>query len=51
MRGPLAREVDRVLRRVERNINALTHVVPMAEIKDLPVAMQPHVVGVTWTWV
>jgi hypothetical protein len=49
--GPQAGEADRVLRRVERNLTALTHAVPMAEIEDLPPAMQPHVVGVPQTWV
>jgi hypothetical protein len=44
--GPPAGEAERVLRRVERNLTALTHAVPMAEIEDLPPAMQPHVVGV-----
>jgi hypothetical protein len=47
----LAKEVDRVLRRVEQKLTALNHAVPMAEIKDLPPAMQNHVVGVPRTWV
>jgi hypothetical protein len=34
--GPPAGEADRVLRRVERNLTALTRAVPMAEIEDLP---------------
>jgi hypothetical protein len=34
--GPPAGEADRVLRRVERNLTALTRVIPMAEIEDLP---------------
>jgi hypothetical protein len=33
--GPLAGETKRVLRWVERNLTALTHVVPMAKIEDL----------------
>jgi hypothetical protein len=49
--GPPAREAERVLRRVERNLTTLTHAVSMAEIEDLPPAMQPHVVGVPRTWV
>jgi hypothetical protein len=49
--GPPAREADRVLRWVERNLTALTRTVPMAEIEDLPPSMQPHVVGVPRTWV
>jgi hypothetical protein len=44
-----AGEVERVLRRVERNFTALTRTVPMEEIKDLPPSMQPHVVGVPRT--
>jgi hypothetical protein len=35
----LAREAERVLRRVERNFTSLTHTVPMAEIEDLPPSM------------
>jgi hypothetical protein len=49
--GPPAGEAERVLRRVERNLTALTRAVPMAEIEDLPPSMQPHVVGVPRTWV
>jgi hypothetical protein len=49
--GPPAGEAERVLRRVERNLTALTRTVPMEEIEDLPPAMQPHVVGVPRTWV
>jgi hypothetical protein len=50
VRGPAAvgdlpaREAERVLRRVKRNFTALTRMVPMAEIEDLPPSMQPHVV-------
>jgi hypothetical protein len=46
-----AREAKRVLRRVECNFTALTRMVPMADIEDLPPSMQPHVVGAPWTWV
>jgi hypothetical protein len=49
--GPPAGEAERVLRWVEWNLTALTRTVPMAEIEDLPPSMQPHVVGVPWTWV
>jgi len=49
--GPPAREAERVLRRVERNLTVLTSTVPMAEIEDLPPSMQPHVVGVPQTCV
>jgi hypothetical protein len=37
--GPPAGEAERVLRRVERNLTALTRVVPMAKIEDLPASM------------
>jgi hypothetical protein len=47
--GPPAREVERVLRWVQRNLTTLTRTVPMAEIEDLPPSMQPHVVGVPRT--
>ena len=50
-RGPPAREAERFLRRVERNLIALTRAVPMSEIEDLPPSMQPHVIGVPRTWV
>jgi hypothetical protein len=46
-----AGEAERVLRRVERNFTALTRMVPMEEIEDLPPSMQPHVVGAPQTWV
>jgi hypothetical protein len=48
---PLAREAERVLRRVEHNFTTLTRMVPMVEIEDLPPLMQPHVVGAPWMWV
>jgi hypothetical protein len=44
--GAPAGEAERVLMWVERNLTALSHIVPMAEIEDLPPSMQPHVVGV-----
>jgi hypothetical protein len=46
-----AGEAERVLRRVERTLLALTRTVPMAEIEDLPPSMQPHVVGAPRMWV
>ena len=46
-----AGEAERVLRRVEWNFTALTRIVPMAKIEDLPPSMQPHVVGAPRTWV
>jgi hypothetical protein len=49
--GPPAGDSKRVLRQVERNLVVVTHTIPMDEIKDLPLSMQPHVVGVPWTWV
>jgi hypothetical protein len=49
--GPLACEVERLLRRAERNLISLTCAVPMEEIEDLPPSMQPHVVGVPRNWV
>jgi hypothetical protein len=47
--GPPIGEAKRVLRRVERNLTALTRTVPMEEIEDLPPSMQTHVVGVPRT--
>jgi hypothetical protein len=49
--GPPAREANKVLRRVERNLTVLTFTIPMAKIEDLPPSMHPHVVGVPRTWV
>jgi hypothetical protein len=48
---PPAGEAERVLRWVERNLTTLTHTVSMDKIKDLLPSLQPHVVGVPWTWV
>jgi hypothetical protein len=48
---PPVREAERVLRRVERNFTSLTRTVLMVEIEDLPLSMQPHVVGAPQTWV
>jgi hypothetical protein len=49
--GPPAGEAKRVLRRVDRNLTALTRAIPMVEIEDFPPTMQPHVVGLSRTWV
>jgi len=46
-----AGEVERVLRRIEKNFIVLTRTVLMAEIEDLPPSMQPHVMGPPRTWV
>ena len=48
---PDVRETDWVLRQVERHLDRLTTVVPMAEIEDLPVAYQLQVTGVPRTWI
>ena len=37
--GPPIGEADTILRWVEQNLTALTRVVPMAEIEDLPPSM------------
>jgi hypothetical protein len=44
-------EAERVLRQFEQNFTSVTCTIPMAEIEDLPLAMQPHVVGAPRTWV
>jgi hypothetical protein len=46
-----AGEAERVLRRIELNFTVLTRIVPMADIEDLPLSMQTHVMGAPWTWV
>jgi hypothetical protein len=46
-----AGEVERALRRIERNFTEITRTVPMAEIDDLPPSMQTHIVEVPRTWV
>ena len=50
-RVPDAGEADRVLHQVERHLDRLTTIVPMAEIEDLPVAYQQQVTGVPRTWI
>jgi hypothetical protein len=49
--APSTTKVERVLRRVERNLTALIHNIPMVEIEYLSPSMQPHVVGVPRAWV
>ena len=50
-RAPDATETDQVFHQVERHLDRLTVAVPMAEIKDLPVAYQRQVTGVPMTWI
>ena len=42
---------DRTLQAVQRNLEGLTHQVPMAAVEDLPEAIQRRVVGVPHDWV
>ena len=44
-------DVERTLQSIHTNFVRLTHRVPMAQVKDLPEAMQRQVVGVPRTWV
>ena len=44
-------DVEQTLQRIHTNFVRLTHRVPMAQVKDLPKAMQRQVVGVPRTWV
>ena len=44
-------DVERMLQSIHTNFVCLTHRVPMAQVKDLPEAMQGQVVGVPWEWV
>ena len=44
-------ETDRVFHQVERHLDHLTVVVPMAEIEDLLVGYQQQVTGVHRTWI
>jgi hypothetical protein len=50
-RAPDSTETDRVFHQVERHLDRITAAVPMAEIKDLPVAYQHQVTGVPRTWI
>ena len=42
---------DQTLQSIHTNFVRLTHGVPMAQVEDLPQAMQHQVVGVPWAWV
>ena len=44
-------DVERTLQSIHTNFVRLTHKVPMAQVKDLPKAMQRQVVGVPRAWV
>ena len=44
-------DVEWMLQSIHTNFVRLTHRVPMAQVKDLPEAMQRKVVGAPCTWV
>ena len=44
-------DVERMLQSIHTNFLRLTHRVPMGQVKDLPEAMQHHVMGVPRAWV
>ena len=44
-------DVEKTLQIIHTNFVCLTHGVPMAQVEDLPEAMQHQVVGVPRTWV
>ena len=44
-------DVERTLQSTHTNFMRLTHRVPMAQVEDLPEAMQRQVVGVPCAWV
>ena len=44
-------DAERMLQSIHTNFVRLTHRVPMAQVEDLPEAMQQQVVGVPCTWV
>ena len=44
-------DVEQTLQSIHTNFVRLTHRVPMAQVKDLPKAIQHHVVGVAQAWV
>ena len=44
-------DVEQMLQSIHSNFVHLTHRVPMAQVEDLPKAMQRQVVGVPHTWV
>ena len=44
-------DAERMLQSIHTNFLRLTHRVPMAQVEDLPEAMQRQVVGVPRAWV
>ena len=44
-------DAEQMLQSIHTNFILLTHSVPMAQVKDLPEAMQHQVVGVPRAWV
>ena len=42
---------ERTIQSIHTKFVRLTHRVPMAQVEDLPEAMQCQVVGVPWAWV
>ena len=50
-RAPNAGETNQVFHQVQRHLDHLTTAMLMAEIEDLPVAYQRHVIGVPRTWI
>ena len=44
-------DAERMLQSIHTNFMRLTHRVPMAQVKDMPKAMQRQVVGVPQAWV
>ena len=44
-------DAERMLQSIHTNFVRLTHRVPMAQVEDLPEAMQRQVVGVPRAWV
>ena len=44
-------DAERILQIIHTNLMRLTHKVPMAQVEDLPEAMQRQVVGVPRAWV
>ena len=49
--GIMGVDVERTFQSNHTNFVRLTHRVPMAQVEDLPEAMQSRVVGVPWAWV
>ena len=43
--------VEQMLQSIHINFVCLTHRVPMAQVEELPEAMQRQMVGVPWAWV